>query len=200
MLRCICHFEDVRRVLSAQRPISESRSVHRACHQHERHHLESIASKRYSNVISCRLDLIDIGRLGTTLERRALQPTLHRQRSNIEQLMAEVLIETSRNMSYCGMPYEFLGFPKQTIGAVLHASGLYFRQHRLSKHSLLSGPPLLGILYSLVISTHVLHISAIQTEPVLLNEAARRLSCLMLVAVVAVKHSEFRQCTATSIP
>ena len=173
--------------------------MHRACYQLERHRLESIASKRYSNVISGRLDLIDIGRLGTTLERRTLQPTLYRQRNNIEQLLAEVLIETSRTMSYCGMPNEFLGLPKQIIGAVLHASGLYYRQRPSSEHSQSTGPPLLGILCSLSISTHVLRISATQTKPVL-NEATRRLSCLMLVAVVAVKRSEFRQCTATSNP
>ena len=134
--------------------------MHRACHQLERHRLEYIASKRYSNVISCRLDLIDIGRLGTTLERRTSQPTLYRQRNNIEQLLAGVLIETSRTMSYCGMPNEFLGLPKQITGAVLHASGSYPRQHRLSKHSQPSYFPLQGILCSLSISTHVLHISA----------------------------------------
>lgn len=127
--------------------------MHRACCQLERYRLESIASKRYSNVISCRLDLIDIGRLGTALERRIPQPTLYRHRNNIEQLLAEVLIETWRTLSYCGMPNEFLGLPKQIIGAVLHASGLYSRQRPSSEHSQSTGPPLLGILCSLSIST-----------------------------------------------
>jgi hypothetical protein len=165
VLRCICHFEDTRRVLFAQHPISASRSTHRACYQLERHRLESIASKRYSNVILCRLDLIDIGRLGITLERRTPQPTLYRQGNSIEQLLAEVLIETWRTMSYCGMPSEFLGLPKQITGAVLHASGLYSRQRPSSEHSQSTGPPLLGVLCSLSISTHVLHISANETGP-----------------------------------